>query len=155
MKNVNTLIDTIAKTYRVKTAIQIGEDFKFLPALSQNFDSVCLIDNDAVPSFDNVYQIRHNSSDSYLNELEYKRTNFDLAYLHNYHTKDFQRNAFVWLVHQKIKFIVAHPDAFTTKAGGYSRMRFADRGIYTVFYADVLLNELEKTSTDPSEKVWL
>lgn len=155
MKKTNTLIETIKNTYKVYTALQIGEDYTVLPALAKHFDSVILVDNEATSKLDNVHRRRHTSNDSYLNEMDYKGVEIDLAYLHNYHTKDFQRNAFIWLMHRKTKFIITHKDAFTTTTRGYSKLRYCENEIYTIFYSDVLFNELEKSNPDPYDKLWL
>lgn len=142
MKEIIKILNNNLKLY---TCVQVGLDTELSKEFSEVYDMTLFIDSNSdwsekvFPNNICTENLFYSENKEVYEYLEYYSPEFDLLYIHDRNSLDFQRRVLNFFIKKRTKVILAHPNTFRFDSKGYREISIRhDGGEYRLYYLDII-----------------
>lgn len=155
------LINALFQNFRIYTGAQFGVDTEVSPLLAAKLLDFRVVSpnnewsHKSELSCDIAAIDRYSNDDELITWLEFLEYNFDIVYVHGLDSYENNYRVLKHFFRRRTKFVVTGPNVKTNAGSqGYQKRRILLDKEYTLYYLDVIDEELEKlTETSAIEEI--
>lgn len=145
------ILKILNNNFKLYTCCQVGIDTTISALFSEMYDMTLFIDSNsdwsekAYPKSISTEKLFYTEPSEVFEYLDYYSPRFDILYVHDRNSLDFQRKIINIFTKNKTKVILAHPNTFKFDSTGYSEISIKDEeGEYRLYYLDILYNAIDE-----------